>query len=75
MKHSTNNATPKLAVSKNEAGRMLSVSSRMVDKMIRDGRIVPVKLGKRTVIEVAELERVLKESRDEREILLPELRR
>jgi excisionase family DNA binding protein len=48
-----------LAVTVTVAARRLSVSQRLVEKMIADGRMRVVRLGRRVVVPVAELERLL----------------
>lgn len=52
----------KIAVSKAEAARLLSLSNRTVDRRLADGSIRHVKIGGRVVIPVAELERLVGEA-------------
>lgn len=49
----------RLAVGIREAGEMLGVSGRSVQNYLRSGRIRGRKLGRRTVIPVTELSRLL----------------
>jgi excisionase family DNA binding protein len=48
-----------LAVSKPEAGRALGVCGRTIGEMIRRGEIRAIKCGRRTVIPVSELHRLV----------------
>jgi excisionase family DNA binding protein len=52
---------PKLALSIVEAATALSVSAKTIHRLIRRNRIHSVKIGKRRVVPVAELERLLSE--------------
>ncbi len=50
-----------LAVSVNEATRILGIGRTSLYSMIRDGRIEALKLGRRTLIKTASLRRVIDE--------------
>lgn len=50
-----------LAVSVNEAARILGVGRTSLYSMIRDGRIEAIKLGRRTLIKTASLRRIIDE--------------
>lgn len=50
---------PPLAVDVREAGRLLSVAPRTVRAWVKSGRIRCARLGRRVVIPVSELERLL----------------
>ncbi len=48
-----------LAVSVNEAARVLGIGRTSLYSMIRDGRVEALKLGRRTLIKTASLRRVI----------------
>lgn len=50
-----------LAVSVNEAARILGVGRTNLYSMIRDGRVDALKLGRRTLIKTASLRRLIDE--------------
>lgn len=50
-----------LAVSVNQAARILGVGRTTLYSMIRDGRIDALKLGRRTLIKTASLRRIIDE--------------
>lgn len=51
-----------LAISVNEAARVLGVGRTSLYGMIRDGRIETVKLGRRTLIKTASIRRLVEDS-------------
>lgn len=50
-----------LAVSVNEAARILGIGRTSLYSMIRNGRVEALKLGRRTLIKTASLRRVIDE--------------
>jgi excisionase family DNA binding protein len=48
-----------LALSVPEAARLLSVSPRTVRRMLSDGRLAPVRVGRRVLVGVRELEKIV----------------
>ena len=48
-----------LAVTKREAGRMIGVSERTIERMIHDGQLAHVKLNRRVIVPVAALQQFL----------------
>lgn len=50
-----------LAVSVNEAARILGIGRTSLYSMIREGRVEALKLGRRTLIKTASLRRVIDE--------------
>lgn len=54
---------PTLAVSINDAAAALNISHWSLRKYIRQGRIVAVRIGRRVLIEPAELERLIEQGR------------
>jgi excisionase family DNA binding protein len=51
-----------LAVSVNEAARILGIGRTSLYAMIRDGRIDVLKLGRRTLVKTASLRRIIDET-------------
>ena len=47
----------------NEAGEFLGLSSWTIRRWIQQGKILPVRLGSRVLIEESELERVIREGK------------
>jgi excisionase family DNA binding protein len=47
-----------------QAGEVLGISKWTVRSYIRDGKLKPVRLGRRVLIEEAELERLIAEGRE-----------
>lgn len=54
----------KLAVPVSEAAELIGCSASMLWKLIAQGEIAKAKVGRRTVIRIAELERFLADSED-----------
>lgn len=52
----------KIAVSKREAARLLSLAPRTLDRRLADGSIRAIRIGGRVVVPVAELERLVGEA-------------
>lgn len=50
-----------LAVSVNEAARIIGVGRTSIYSMIRDGRIETLKIGRRTVVKTSSLRRIIDE--------------
>lgn len=48
-----------LAVSVNEAARIIGVGRTSIYSMIRDGQIEAIKIGRRTVIKTSSLHRII----------------
>ena len=54
---------PPLAVGINDAAAALNISHWTVRKFIRQGRLTAVRIGRRVLIQPAELERLIKQGR------------
>lgn len=54
-------ADDRLALEKAEAGRVLSVSSKTIERLIASGKLRAQRIGRRVVIPVAELNKLLAE--------------
>jgi excisionase family DNA binding protein len=55
---STGRATERLALTYHEAASAIGVSRGLIRKMVRDGRLATVRLGRSVRIPVAELRRI-----------------
>lgn len=54
---------PTLAVGINDAAAALNISHWTVRKFIREGRLAAVRIGRRVLIQPAELERLIEQGR------------
>ena len=53
-----------LVVNVREAGRLLAVSPYTIRRMLRDGRLVPVRCGRRLLVDLEALKVYVAENRD-----------
>lgn len=50
-----------ILLSRREAARLLSVTTRLIDRLARDGEIRPTRLGRRVLVARTELERYVRQ--------------
>ena len=56
-----------------EAARLLAISPWTVRSFLRDGKLLPVRIGRRVLLEESELQRFIDESRDSPNGPLPQV--